>query len=131
MKRIILALIACVVCLAASAKGTPEITFDALEHDFGTIREADGDVTCTFTFTNTGTAPLALNSVSAPCNCTKPKFSPKPVAPGKSGEIQVTFSPKNMKGEFMRTITVWTNIKLSDNKKKKVSLKISGAVVPK
>lgn len=132
MKRLLFALIICCVTgVAALAKGAPEISFDAVSHDFGTIREADGDVTCTFKFTNTGTAPLALTSVSAPCNCTKTHFSPKPLAPGKSGEITVTFSPKNMSGEFMRSISVWTNVKTDKNKKKKVILKISGAVVPK
>lgn len=118
-------------CTGAWAKGTPDIEFDRVAHDFGTIREADGAVTCTFTYTNTGTAPLALTTVSAPCECTKTKFSAKPLAPGKSDKILVTFAPKDMAGEFMRTITVRTNIKTENGSKKKVTLKISGAVVPK
>lgn len=113
------------------AAKAPAISFAKEAHDFGNVREADGKVTCTFAFTNTGDAPLVLNAVSAPCECTKTKFSPKPVAPGKSGEITVTFAPKNMSGEFMRTITVWTNVKGDDGKKKKYTLRISGVVIPK
>lgn len=130
MKRLSLILAALVCCLAALASA-PDITFEATAHDFGTIREKDGAVKCTFTYTNSGTAPLALTTVSAPCGCTKPKFSPKPLAPGKKGTIEVTFLPEDISGEFMRTITVRTNIKQADGKKKKVTLKISGVVIPK
>lgn len=129
LSLLLVALAVCGICLAAG-KGAPEITFESTTHDFGTIREADGPVTVKFTYTNTGCAPLALTTVSAPCGCTKPKFSPKPLAPGKSDDIEVTFSPKDIKGEFMRTISVWTNVK-TDKGKKKVILKISGVVIPK
>lgn len=108
----------------------PEITFEQTSHDFGTIREDNGTVKCTFTYTNTGNAPLALTTVSAPCGCTTPKYSHKPLAPGKKGTIEVKFSPKDIKGEFIRSISVWTNVK-NGKGKKKVTLKISGVVVPK
>lgn len=117
--------------LTGAAKGTPEISFASAEHDFGTVSEAKGPVTCTFTYTNSGSAPLALTTVSAPCGCTKPEFSAKPLAPGKKEKIMVTFNPEGIAGEFMRTITVRTNIKNPDGKKKKVTLKISGVVIPK
>lgn len=113
------------------AAKAPDIAFERLAHDFGNVREADGKVTCVFKYTNTGDAPLVLNSVSAPCECTKTKFSPKPLAPGKTAEITVTFAPKSMGGEFMRTITVWTNIKGENGAKKKFNLRISGVVIPK
>lgn len=132
MKRLIFILLTC--CLTAAsgfAKGAPDIKFATLEHDFGAIREADGAVTCTFKYTNTGSAPLVLTTVSPSCNCTKAKFSPRPLAPGKSGKIAVTYKPEDAAGEFLRTVTVRTNIKTADGKKKKVILKISGTVIPK
>lgn len=113
------------------AKGTPDIEFESLAHDFGTLREDSGEVSCTFVYRNSGTAPLALITVSAPCGCTKPEFSAKPLAPGKKGKIKVTFSPAGITGEFMRTITVRTNVKGPNGNKKKVNLKISGVVIPK
>lgn len=130
MTRLLLIFACFALCLGLSAKA-PDISFNKVAHDFGNIREAEGKVTCTFTYTNTGDAPLVLNSVSAPCECTKTKFPPKPLAPGKSGEITVTFAPKDMSGEFMRTISVWTNIKGDNGQKKKYTLRISGVVIPK
>lgn len=132
MKRLLsLVFVIAFACLGftIAAKGVPQITFEQTKHDFGTIREADGSVTYTFKYTNTGTAPLTLTTVSAPCNCTTPQYSHKPVAPGKTGEIVVTFSPKEISGEFMRSISVWTNAKTDNGKK--VVLVISGVVVPK
>lgn len=131
MTRLLLVIASFALFLGLSAKGSPDIAFDKLIHDFGNIREAEGKVTCTFRYTNNGDAPLVLNSVSAPCECTKTKFSPKPLAPGKSADITVTFAPKNMSGEFMRTITVWTNIKDNNGAKKKFTLRITGVVIPK
>lgn len=131
MTRLLLILACFALCLGMAAKGTPSIKFNEVAHDFGNVREADGKVQCTFHYTNTGDAPLVLNSVSAPCECTKTKFSPKPLAPGKSAEIAVTFAPKNLSGEFMRTITVWTNIKNDKGEKQKFTLRISGVVIPK
>lgn len=122
---------AALICCLWGAAAAPDITFDSTVHDFGTVREGAGAAKCTFTYTNTGSAPLALTTVSAPCGCTKPKFSPKPLAPGKKGTIEVTFLPEDISGEFMRTITVRTNIKQPDGKKKKVTLRISGVVIPK
>ena len=129
MIRICTLIIALLTWIGALAKTGPEIQFDTLSHDFGTVHEKNGQLTYIFKYTNIGDAPLTIASVSAPCNCTEADFSPKPLAPGKAGEIKVTFTPKDMSGEFMRTISVWTNIK-SSNKKKKVILKISGVVIP-
>lgn len=129
MIRICSLILAVITWLGANAKIGPEIKFDTLSHDFGTVHEENGKLQYTFTYTNTGDAPLTLASVSAPCHCTHADFSPKPLSPGKSGEIIITFTPKDMSGEFMRTISVWTNIK-NGNKKKKVTLKISGVVIP-
>ena len=129
MTRIFTLILAISVWFSSAGKGEPEISFDVLSHDFGSVHERNGAVEYSFVYTNTGDAPLTIASVSAPCNCTKAKFSPKPLAPGKSAEIHVTFTPKDMAGEFMRTISVWTNIKVG-NKKKKITLTISGVVIP-
>lgn len=131
MTRLLLIFASFALCLGLAAKGAPDISFDKMAYDFGTIRESYGLLTCTFTYTNTGDSPLVLNSVSAPCDCTKPSFSPKPLAPGKSAEITVNFTPKDMSGEFMRSITVWTNVKDTKGNKKKYTLRISGVVIPK
>lgn len=129
MKRLII-LSLTILAAAIAYAGGPQISFKESEHDFGNIREKDGNVECVFTYTNTGDAPLVLTTVTAPCGCTKPKYSPKPLAPGKSAEIKVAFNPAGISGEFMRTLTVRTNVKVGD-KKQKYTLKISGVVIPK
>lgn len=130
MKRLLCLLAATMTLFCVAAKGNPEIAFAELSHDFGNVSQKGGPVTYVFKYKNTGTAPLVLTTVSAPCNCTETKWSPKPVAPGKSSEIKVIYTPDNNVGEFMRTISVWTNVKVDNNKKKKVVLNISGIVIP-
>lgn len=130
MKRLLITLLGCILALGLWAKGAPEIEFTETRHDFGNLRRDGGVVEYDFTYKNTGTAPLALTTVSAPCGCTKVKYSHKPLAPGKSAKIHVTFDPKTKQGEFLSTISVWTNVKLPDGKKKKVVLHVSGVAIP-
>ncbi|MDP2060700.1 MAG: DUF1573 domain-containing protein, partial [Flavobacteriaceae bacterium] len=57
----------------AKAGESPVMTFDRVEHDFGTISE--GDVVKTiFTFTNTGKTPLIIAQAQGSCGCTVPSF---------------------------------------------------------
>lgn len=104
----------------------PVITFDKLEHNFGTIREQDGRVTTIFTFRNEGMSPLVLSNVRASCGCTTPKWPKQPIEPGESGEIQVTYNPNGRPGHFQKTITVTSNATEATKK-----LYIKGDVTPK
>ena len=129
MKKILTALLAAgAVLLASAAKpaGTPAIEFSETAHDFGTIREDGGNVSCEFAFKNTGDAPLLIVNATASCGCTRPNYPKQPVAPGKTGIIKVTYHPKGRPGEFDKTVTVRTNVK----DQKKVTLKITGVVLP-
>ena len=104
----------------------PAISFKETSHDFGTIKEADGDVTYDFTFTNKGDSPLLIYRALASCGCTNPEFSKAPIAPGATSTIRVTFSTMDRPGSFHKTITLYTNDKLAPN----VVLIISGEVMP-
>jgi hypothetical protein len=87
----------------------PNIKFDKMIFDFGTIHE--GDVkNCTFRFTNTGNAPLLIIDVEKPCGCTIPSWTKAPVMPGQSGEIDVIYNSKERPGVFRKTLSVKTNI---------------------
>lgn len=105
---------------------TPKITFNTVEHDFGSISESAGKVSTTFEFTNLGSQPLIIQSVSASCGCTSPEWSKAPVLPGAKGFIKATFDPSNRPGAFHKTITVNTNAE-----PKTSILKIVGKVTPK
>ncbi len=90
--------------------GTPVITFANVTHDFGTIDEGE-KVACVFKFSNTGDADLVLTSVLTSCGCTVSKFSKKPIPPGGSGTIEITYDSTDRNGMQTKTITVQSNAK--------------------
>ncbi len=114
MKKISLILIFVMLGFFASKAQTstakpsgPEVTFESLEHDYGTIVQgADGN--CVFKFKNTGNEPLILSDVRKSCGCTTPTWSKEPILPGQSGEIKVGYNTNNV-GTFSKTITVLSN----------------------
>ena len=85
----------------------PEISFDKLRHNFGKINQGES-VSHQFVFTNTGEAELIINNAKGSCGCAVPKWPRKPIAPGKSEEIKVTFN-SNKIGEQKKNITLTTN----------------------
>jgi hypothetical protein len=91
----------------------PRIMFAEREHNYGTIQKG-GDGNCAFTFTNTGDEPLILSSVRASCGCTTPKWTQKPVMPGKTGTISTVFDAKEL-GTFNKSVTVYTSLDAPDN----------------
>lgn len=99
----------------------PEISFDKLVHDYGTI-PFGGDGVCTFKFTNTGKEPLILQQPQSSCGCTVPTWPKEPVLPGNSSEIQVTYNTKKA-GPINKTVTVRSNAKTNT-----VVLRITGKV---
>ena len=102
-------LMACVSLVSAQEKQA-QIKFDKTTHDFGTFSEAQPVKECTFTFTNVGTAPLVINQAVASCGCTVPAYTKEPVAPGKTGQIKVTYNGKGkFPGHFKKSITIRTN----------------------
>ncbi|MDR2467189.1 MAG: DUF1573 domain-containing protein [Prevotellaceae bacterium] len=97
-------------CMATTlACAQVKITFAATKHEFGNIKEADGDVSHVFTFKNTGNAPLVIKNVETSCGCTSPDWTKEPVMPGKSGVVKATFSPAGRPGRFDKNLTVITN----------------------
>lgn len=95
----------------ALAASQTTLSFDVEEHDFGIIPK-DTPVSKTFIVTNTGKNPLIISDAKASCGCTVPKKPEEPIAPGDSGEIEVTFTSKpGQEGTAInKTITVTANI---------------------
>ena len=117
----------CLVALSTLADDKQaEATFEVKSHDFGTIHEAKGPVSCTFEFTNTGNKPLLIIDATASCGCTKPEYPSKPIKPGKKGKIKVTYSPIGRPGAFKKSVKVKTN-----GKERSTTLRIEGTVIPK
>ncbi len=85
------------------------ISAEVASHDFGTIKESEGKVSHTFKIKNAGGAPLVLTRVIASCGCTTPEWTKEPIAPGNSGDIKITYDPKDRPGPFAKTISVYSN----------------------
>lgn len=116
MKKI--ALICMFICLytinyaqTANNKNLPEMTFKAMEKDFGTVKQGS-DVSFDFVFKNTGKADIVITNVQASCGCTTPEWTKQPVQKKKEGTIKVRYD-SNRLGAFTKTITVTSNAKNS------------------
>ena len=104
---------------------SPEIKFNELEFDFGTINEGD-IVNHTFKFTNTGKSPLIIDKATASCGCTVPDWPKQPIGIGKIGEIKVRFDSKNKPNQQIKTVTISANTEPTLTR-----LRIKGFVTPK
>ncbi len=89
--------------------GAPQMTFETTEFEFGEINQGD-KVEHTFNFKNTGTAPLLITNARASCGCTVPEWPKEPIAPGKSGKIDVVFNSRGKSGNQNKAVTITTNI---------------------
>ncbi|MCR9012858.1 DUF1573 domain-containing protein [Gabonibacter chumensis] len=101
-----------------------KIAFDSKEHNFGRIQEKGGKVSFEFTFKNEGDSPLIIRHVEASCGCTVPKWDKRPIPPGGTGSITVTFNPRSRPGNLLKKIVVYTNATPPNH-----LLKITGKVV--
>jgi hypothetical protein len=110
MKKLLSLLILTFVVIFANAqtKPGPVIHFEESSFDFGDITQGD-KVQHIFTFKNTGDQPVIISEVVTTCGCTAPKWSKEPVAPGKTGEIHVTFNSENKMGRQNKGITILSN----------------------
>ena len=78
-----------------------------------------------FKFTNKGKSELTIRKVFASCGCTVAKYDSKPIAPGKTGTIKVSFDSKGKEGTQNKTVTVISN----DPSDSKTILWIKGTVL--
>lgn len=108
---------------AANITGA-EISFAKKTIDYGTLKV--GDVrTVEMVYTNIGKKPLLLENVTTNCDCTEVEWSRKPLMPGKSDVIKVTYTAKNP-GLISKWVTVMSNAETD-----RVILKTSGKVEEK
>lgn len=89
-------------------KGYPEITFDTLHYDFGTIQQGQV-VRYDFRFKNTGDGNLLITNVKPSCGCTVASYPKAPIEPGYGGEIPVEYNSRGRKGKFSKTVQVMAN----------------------
>ena len=111
MKRIIFILTAILLSVVAVSAQKKQAVISAQEtsFDFGSIKEADGKVSHTFKIDYTGDGPLVIKRVIASCGCTTPEWTKEPIAPGKSGDVKITYNPANRPGAYVKTISIYSN----------------------
>lgn len=102
----------------------PQMTFESLEIDFGTI-EQDSDPFRIFKFKNTGAAALLITNARGSCGCTVPSYSKAPVEAGAESEVKVRYDTHRL-GQFRKRVTLTTNVGEDP-----IILTIKGNVEPK
>ncbi|MDR2389060.1 MAG: DUF1573 domain-containing protein [Tannerellaceae bacterium] len=113
MKQIIFFLTAILlstnVALAQTDDEAASLSVGEESYDFGKIKENGGKVSHTFLVKNDGRQPLVITRVIASCGCTTPEWTKEPIAPGKTGEILVTYDPQGRPGAFAKTVSIYSN----------------------
>ena len=79
-------------------------------HDFGVYSERETK-TCEFVFRNIGKIPFAINSVLTSCGCTSADYMKRPVLPGKTDTIRVSYHGNGfLPGYFHQRCCIFANI---------------------
>ena len=128
MKKVLL-ITTILINAAIFAQVGPKIEFKDKDNtiDYGKVNKEDDNGVRSFEFTNTGDEPLIISNVQSTCGCTVPSKPTEPIAPGKTGKIEVKYNMNP--GPIRKTITVETNAVNAEEGR--VVLKIKGEVIAK
>lgn len=100
---------AAVVFCAAAVVAQPKIEIvGGSKFDFGDIYRGN-KVERKLVVKNTGNQTLEISRVEAACGCTGTLVSNSSIAPGKTGEVLVSFNSQNFSGKTRKTVTIHSN----------------------
>lgn len=102
------------------------LEFDKLIHNFGKISVNEGEKHCSFTFKNISGKPVVINNIISSCGCTTPTWPKKPIMPGESGKINVTYLNDQGPYPFDKALSVY-----SSGSTKPIVLRIKGLAYEK
>jgi hypothetical protein len=86
------------------------MVFDSVSHNFGDVPRKGGVLVKEFRFVNEGDAPLVIKKITKSCSCMDVDYSRKPVKPGESGVIKVTYQPHKVEaGIFNKVLQIYNN----------------------
>jgi hypothetical protein len=88
----------------------PKISFNAINHDFGTIAE-NSIVSYDYIVANKGTDTLNITDVRPGCGCTAAKPEKNIIMPGDSTMIHIEFNSIGRSGSQHKYIYVFSNDK--------------------
>ncbi len=112
------------ICTCFAQERTPSVVFEKPSQDLGKVTQGE-IVRHVFKFTNKGDATLEITKVEPACGCTAAVLSAKEIAPGQSGQIEVSIKTEGMTA-LSKTVTVTTN----DPKQREVVLTVTAIVEP-
>ena len=127
MKKIKYFLATAAIILSTFSLSSQTIDFEKKRHDYGTVKEEEGKITCKFKFTNTGDKNLNIKKVNASCGCTASDYTKEEIEPGEEGFVSATYNTKGRPGKFRKAVTVSSN----DPKNPNTVLFIKGKVTPR
>ncbi|MDE5883042.1 MAG: DUF1573 domain-containing protein [Muribaculaceae bacterium] len=97
---------AVLVALAAfPAKG--EVEWLATEYNFGSFKEANGNVTGSVKLVNHGPDATFINRVRPSCGCTGASYTHSMIEPGDTATVSFTYNPVGRPGPFDKTVKVY------------------------
>lgn len=123
MKKYLLSLIMSFLTVVSMAQ-VPKFEADNALYKFPDTREGE-QLSHTFTITNTGDVPLIISDYKVACPCTKAELPTKPIMPGQSYKLKVTFDTKGKTYLQDRSVLLQTN-----TKKKEEKLRFKVFVIP-
>lgn len=127
MKRILGLIAMLVISTTSFAQKGAKIELNSDTVDYGTVTKDNDNGLRVFEFKNSGDAPLIIKEVKSTCGCTVPSWPKEPIAPGRSGKIEVKYNMAP--GPIRKTITIQSNaVNYPDGV---VPLKLKGEVVKK
>jgi len=94
---------------SSGASAVAQVEVKEGSFDFGKLKGGE-IVTHTFQIKNTGTGNLLIRNIDTSCGCTTPSYSKKPIKPGETGKIEITFDTKGRSGKQYKVIQVFANI---------------------
>lgn len=103
-------------CQGGKVKRIPEASVSSLIvwrdtlHDFGSIPLSASVDSFDFRYRNTGKQPLVVLGLRTSCHCTVATYDARPVQPGDSSYIRVTYDGRGRQAEyFEKSVQVYTN----------------------
>lgn len=107
LRKLAFILIFCLLPLLCTAQvKDSKAHFDAYEFDFGSILEKDGPVSHVFTFINGSSETVSISRAIPSCSCITAALPKGTIAPGKTAQVEVFFSPGGASGSVFRTIDI-------------------------
>ncbi len=109
MKRYLVLIYLIICALATPSAFSQQLSFESTSFNFGTIAEAGGDVSHAFKYKNESEKPIVIITSQTSCGCTTPEYTRRPITPGQSGEVKITYDPMYRPGRFAKEVKIITS----------------------